>query len=329
MANSKTDSIDRWAVGVDLGGSKLKVAGVSKNGTLFNEQQVVTPADLGPAGVIEQIAELVRVVIADSPAGPPVGVGVGVAGQVTAMTGTVHFAPNLRWQQVPLQTELTKQLRLPVRVVNDVRAATFGEWTFGAGRGSQDLVCLFLGTGIGGGIVSDGRLLAGSSNSAGELGHQTVDLNGPICTCGNRGCLEALTGGWAIERDARQIATTQPAEAQALLERADGQPDRITARIVIEAYRTGDPSARRIVTQALSALEAALVSIVNGLNPERILFGGGIVTGLQKEILGLETAVKERSLGIATTTLQFLPAELLNAAPAIGAAAFLLREEVE
>ena len=325
MASQKTGPAGRWAVGVDLGGTKLKVAGVDARGDLFQVRQVETQAG-DPMRVIEQIVELAREVVAEAGDGPPVGVGVGVAGQVTAATGAVHFAPNLRWHRVPLQAELAERLRLPVRVVNDVRAATFGEWTFGAGRGSQDLVCLFLGTGIGGGIVSGGRLLAGSSNSAGELGHQTVELNGPVCTCGNRGCLEALAGGWAIERDARQAASAQPLSARALLERSGDDPGKITARMVIEAYHEGDQLAGRIVSRALAALEAALVSMVNGFNPERILFGGGIMAGLHEEILNLESKVKKRALGIATANLRFLPGELLNDAPTVGAAAFVLRE---
>jgi glucokinase len=324
MADINTTPPGRWAIGVDLGGSKIKVGGVSEAGTLFATRQVATPAGDAPA-VIDRIVALVTELRAHYPEHPPAGVGVGVAGQVIAGSGMVHFAPNLRWDRVPLQEALTDRLSLPVRVLNDVRAATYGEWTFGAGRGCTNLVCLFLGTGIGGGIVTDGRLLVGHSNSAGELGHHTVDLNGPPCSCGNHGCLEALTGGWAIKRDGRRAATERPEAARALLERAEGKADAITARTVIDAYHAGDALATEIITTALTALEAGLVNIVNGLNPERILLGGGLATGLQAEFLGLEAAVKQRALSIATADLQLLPAALANDAGAIGAGAYILR----
>ncbi len=125
-------------------------------------------------------------------------------GRWTRETGAVMFAPNLDWHNVPLRAEVEKACAIPVVVTNDVRAALWGEWLFGAGRGAGDLLCIFIGTGIGGGIVCGGKVLEGCSNTAGEIGHMTVDLNGPLCNCGNRGCMEALAGGWAIARRAHE-----------------------------------------------------------------------------------------------------------------------------
>jgi glucokinase len=139
-------------------------------------------------------------------ASPPVG-GSGSAGQIDPEHGMVRFAPNLGWHNVPFQSDLAGALGLPVVVTNDVRAATWGEWLHGAGKGCNDLVCLFIGTGIGGGVVSGGKMLSGCSNTAGEVGHMIINLHGPPCSCGSRGCFEALAGGWAIARQAREAVS--------------------------------------------------------------------------------------------------------------------------
>ena len=194
---------DLWAIGVDLGGTKVEVAQVDSAGQV--RQRLRRPTDVrdGPAAVEAEIVAAVRE-LRQAVDAPPIGVGVGVAGQIEAASGAVRFAPNLGWHDVPLQADLQQALGLPVAVTNDVRAATWGEWLHGAGQGCDDLVCLFVGTGIGGGVVSGGRMLTGGSNTAGELGHMTIDLHGPPCHCGNRGCLEALAGGWAIARRAQE-----------------------------------------------------------------------------------------------------------------------------
>jgi glucokinase len=195
-----------WSVGVDLGGTKVEAAHVDADGHLQRRLRRPTDVKDGPQAVKLEIVDAVRELV-EGAGSPPAGVGVGVAGQIEAGSGVVRFAPNLDWHDVPFQADLGAALGLPVVVTNDVRAAAWGEWLHGAGRGCDDLVCLFVGTGIGGGVVSGGQMLSGCSNTAGELGHMVVDLGGPTCHCGNRGCLEALAGGWAIARRAREPAT--------------------------------------------------------------------------------------------------------------------------
>jgi glucokinase len=168
----------RWAIGIDLGGTKTIVGQVDGQGKVRRKLLLPTNAPKGPASVKQAIASAVQTLLKDA-GSLPAGIGVGVAGQVDAQKGAVFFAPNLGWRDEPLREDLARATGLPVRVENDVRAATRGEWLYGAGRGCNDLICLFVGTGIGGGVVSGGRLLAGCSNTAGELGHITIDLNGP------------------------------------------------------------------------------------------------------------------------------------------------------
>jgi glucokinase len=321
---------EAWALGVDLGGTKVEVALVDASGTIRARLKQPTAVASGPEGVAAEIAGMVDRLTATG-AGVLLGVGVGVAGQVAPDSGVVRFAPNLRWRDVPLQEKLQQALNLPVVVTNDVRAATWGEWLHGAGQGAGDLICLFVGTGIGGGVVSGGRLLAGCSNTAGEVGHTTVLLDGPVCTCGHRGCWEALAGGWAIAREARDAITADPAAGQAILRTASGlkgQPaglEDVTAASVSLAYQGGDPLARRLVDRAAQALVAGAVTLVNAFNPCRLILGGGVIEGLPELVDRVDEGVRRQALAAATAPLQVVRAQLHNEAGVIGAAALARR----
>lgn len=322
------DSGEKVAVGVDLGATKLQWALVNSHGTVLASARVATDVNGGPRAIRSQIAEAVRESIVRNHSGrSPVGIGLGVAGQIEFGSGTVLFGPNLGWKNVPLGSWIQEELGLPVMVTNDVRAATFGEWKFGAGKGVKDLVCLFVGTGIGGGIVAGGRLLCGATNSAGELGHLVVDVSGPACDCGGRGCLEALAGGRALAREARRAVQSYPAAGARLLQMAGGTLEGITAEILVRAARRGDRLAREILAKATEALAAGLVSIVHGLNPERVVLGGGIVEGMDEVVKELEEKVKARAMEAATRGLKLVRAELGGVAGAVGAAAMVLSGE--
>jgi glucokinase len=216
---------------------------------------------------------------------------------------------------------------LPVVVTNDVRAAAWGEWLHGAGQGCDDLVCLFVGTGIGGGVVSGGRMLAGCSNAAGELGHITVDLHGPQCHCGNQGCLEALAGGWAIARRAQEAIAADPAAGTSLVQMAGGQQKAVTAKIVAQAFHAGDPLAQELVDEVAQALIAGAVGLVNAFNPCRLILGGGVIEGLPELVDRIDQGVCERALEAASAPLQVLPAQLKNDAGVVGAAALAMHSQ--
>lgn len=320
---------ESWAIGVDLGGTKVEVAAVDADGNILQRLKQPTRAETGPENIMAAIADMVRQVQGRGPKTPPAGVGVGVAGQVDAATGVVRFAPNLQWREVPCRERLQTDLKLPVVVTNDVRAAAWGEWRHGAGRGAQDLICLFIGTGIGGGVVSGGRMLAGCTNTAGELGHITTDLNGPPCTCGHRGCLEALAGGWAIARRAREAVRDDPAAGQAFLHAAGLKepvaPADLDARAVAAAARAQDPLARRLVDEVARALIAGTVSLVNAFNPCRLILGGGVMQGLPELTGRIEAGIRHSALNSATENLEVLPAMLVGVAGVVGAATLAIR----
>jgi glucokinase len=318
-----------WAIGVDLGGTKVEVAVVDAGGKILQRLKQPTHAETGPDRIMAAIAKMVQQLQNQGPKTPPAGVGVGIAGQITAANGVVRFAPNLKWREVPFRSRLQTALTLPVVVTNDVRAATWGEWRHGAGQGTEDLICLFIGTGIGGGVVSGGRMLEGCTNTAGELGHITTDINGPPCTCGHRGCLEALAGGWAIARRARQAILDAPAAGQAFLQAAGLKepvaPEDVNARVVAAAAQAHDPLARLLVDEVARALIAGTVSLVNAFNPCRLILGGGVMQGLPELISRVEAGIRHSALKTATEGLEVLPARLKGDAGVVGAATLAIR----
>ena len=314
---------DVWAIGVDLGGTKIEVAQVDALGGVRRRLRRSTDVKDGLAAVEAEIIAAVHD-LQESANSPPAGVGVGVAGQIEPATGVVGFAPNLGWHEAPLQADLSQALKLPVAVINDVRAATWGEWLHGAGRGSDDLVCLFVGTGIGGGVVSGGQMLTGCTNAAGELGHVTVDLHGPPCHCGNTGCLEALASGWAIARRTRQAIAADPTAGASLLSMAGGQPEAVTAKIVAQAAHAGDPLAQQLIDEVAGALVAGSVGFVNAFNPCRLILGGGVIEGLPELVQRVAEGVRRLALAAASARLQVVPAQLHGDAGVVGAAALAL-----
>jgi glucokinase len=323
MKRSPFHGAGRWAIGIDLGGTKTLVAQVSDEGKILRQRLFPTHASTGPDGVKKNLVAAVKGLM-EKTDGHAAGVGVGVAGQVDEDRGSVRFAPNLGWREEPFREDLEKELGLPVWVTNDVRAATRGEWLYGAGRGCNDLICLFVGTGIGGGVVSGGRVLTGCSNTAGELGHITVDLNGPSCRCGNRGCLEALAGGWAIAQQAREWVTSDPEAGALVLGMVDGQTEKITAKVMADAAKAADPLALSLFERVALALAAGAASLVNAFNPGRLIFGGGVIEGYPWLVKKVAEGLEDRALPPALAPLRILRARLRNHAAAVGSAALVL-----
>ena len=318
-----TQSESPLAIGVDLGGTKVETALVGVKGdVVFSTRRPSRPED-GTDAVLATIVGSVREAYDQAGAARVAGVGVGVAGQIDPATGMVWTAPNLHWREVPLRARLEEALRVPVAVLNDVQSATYAEWTFGAGRGAADLLCLFVGTGVGGGIVAQGQLVRGCGGSAGELGHTVVDLNGRPCRCGNRGCLEAYAGGWAIAERARAALASRPDARDSLLYAgAQAAGDEVTARTVGEAFRAGDPLAGEIVRETGAALGAAVASFLNAFNPCMVILGGGVIEGITKLVERINAEVAARSLPAARACARIVRAQLGLHAGAIGAASW-------
>ncbi len=305
-------------LGVDLGGTKLNVALVDAKGSLLCLHHSLIHSSKEPNSVIANLRAGVDDCLKKTELQAE-ALGVGVAGQVNR-NGVVHSSPNLGWRNFPLKKELEKQFSLPILVTNDVRAATWGEWQYGAGKGVNDLAVLFVGTGIGGGIINDGEVLYGCLNSGGELGHITLVYDGRQCRCPNRGCLEAYAGGWAIAERAKQAVQADPKEGNFLVSLA-GRIEQITAATVGNAYHKGDLLARNLVEETGRFLAAGVVSIVNAFNPCVLILGGGVVEGIPDLIQIVKTVVPTLALEAAVEKLKIVKAALGGNAGAIGAAA--------
>lgn len=307
-----------YTVGVDLGATKVASVLLDPEGRVRRSDRRPTDAGRGSALVIQTVVDSVRS-LTGAGTEIPSAVGVGVAAQVD-LAGSVRFSPNLRWKDVPLGEELRVALSTPVSVLNDVRAATVGEWHHGVGRGEADLVCLFLGTGLGGGVVSGGHLLRGSSNAAGELGHLTIVHGGRRCTCLNSGCLEAYVGGWAIAERARDAARTDPAAA-ARLESASAAPlERLDTEAIVRLAGAGEPFAVELLQETSDYLASGLVGIANAFNPHLIVAGGGVLTGAWEVFERALESARPRILPSIAEGLRGARTALGNDAVAIGAA---------
>ncbi len=274
-------------LGIDVGATNVSAAVVDERGRVLSHGGRTLHRSEGPDAVIRELIQVVRKSLGEGT--PPDAIGVGVAGQVDVRTGAIRHAPNLGWRDVPLGGRLSREFRCPVVVANDVRAATLGEWRHGAGKGTTNLLCLFVGTGVGGSAVVDGRLLEGAANALGEVGHTVLVSGGRPCHCPARGCLEAYVGGWAIAERARERVRSDPGNGSEILRRA-GSLEAIEARTVGEAAHAFDPLALEIMRETAAYLASGVAGLVNAFNPARVLLGGGVVEGSPE----LVEAVAER-----------------------------------
>ena len=277
--------------GVDLGGTKIACGLADAAGHIVRTETIPTQSHEGPDAVLARMAQLV----ADLCGGDKLeALGVGVPGLVDLETGTTRFLPNLptQWRGVPAAATLRGRLGCPVLLMNDCRTATLGELRYGLGRGVRDMALFMLGTGIGGGLVIDRRLRLGPLGAAGEIGHQTILPDGPLCGCGNRGCLEALASGPAIAGEG--VRLLRAGLAPRLHEIVRGNADLVSPATMGEAARAGDGTVRDAIDRAASYLAIGVANIVTAFHPELVVLGGG-VAGLGD--LMLETVrrgVKER-----------------------------------
>lgn len=260
------------AIGVDVGGTKVAAGVVDEQGVVIAKSRRPTPS-ASPSDVEQTIADLVADLRAEHDV---TAVGIGAAGFIDAERSTVLFAPNLAWRDEPLRDEVAKLIGLPVVVENDANAAAWGEYRFGAGRGFDHLVCVTVGTGIGGGIVLDGRLYRGRFGIGAEFGHMQVVPNGRRCGCGQRGCWEQYCSGRALLHEAREIADVQKEWGKRLLELGDGRPEGIEALEVTTAAQEGDPAALACFEAVGSSLGQGLADLASTLDPAVFVIGGGV-----------------------------------------------------
>ncbi len=264
----------RPGIGVDIGGTKIAGALVAPDGTILERVRLETPAEDVEA-IIATTTEVVEALQAACD-GEVAGIGVAVAALVDVRRGHVWFAPNISWRDCPLGELLEARLGRPVVVENDANAAAWGEFRFGAGQDTDDMVLFTIGTGVGGGCVVDGRLLHGAFGTAGELGHVTLDPDGPRCGCGNKGCLEVYASGTALLRDARELIASASPSAEALRERCGGDPEALSGRDIDELADAGDEASVELLAELGRRLGHGMASVCAVLDPELVVVGGGV-----------------------------------------------------
>ena len=309
----------KYNIGVDIGGTNVKIALVDEKGYIAYSNSVPTRAEMGYEYTIQNIINTIKDSLKESnnDISNIGGIGFGLPGQIDSINGIVRLLPNIPgWVEVPLAKIVSDEFKVPVKLDNDVRVATLGELNFGAGKGCKNLICITVGTGVGSGIVLNGQLVRGASLTAGEIGHVVVERNnGRICGCGSTGCLEAYASGPSIVQMAKEYM--MGGKSTKFKEIAAGND--VTPFMVFEAAKQGDAVAKRIFTIAGEYLGIALVSVVNLLNPEKIIVGGGVGQAGDLLLDPVRKLIKERCIALSAQAVQIVQAELGESAGVVGA----------
>jgi glucokinase len=271
---SKTPQL---AIGIDIGGTKVAGGLVDADGNVTSRARRDTPhRSKRPSVVEETIVEVVTELMQVAGPGGVAAVGIGAAGFVDADRATVVFAPHLSWRSEPLRDALEKRVARPVFVDNDANAAVWAEWKFGAAQGESHVMMITLGTGIGGGILTDGQVQRGRFGIAGEFGHMQVVPAGHRCECGNRGCWEQYASGNALVREARSLLSASSPMASDLLARVEGVAGNLTGPVITQAARDGDPTARELLAEIGSWLGVGIANLAAAFDPGIFVIGGGV-----------------------------------------------------
>jgi glucokinase len=309
-------------LGIDLGGTKIIAGLVERGGRIVARQYCKTGAREGPEAVFDRLTDVATQLLTAEgiDRGSVTAVGVAAPGPIDTMAGVVTAPPNLPgWQDVPLAEVIEKRLSLPAFLENDGNAAALAEYRFGAARDCEHMVYVTAGTGIGGGFILNGQPYRGTSGAAAEVGHMTLLPNGPLCGCGNRGCLEALASGTAIAREARErVARGVPTF---IAELAEGDLSSISAKLVAEAADEGDIEAQLILDEAMGYFGIGMANLVNLLNPHIIVIGGGLTNMGERLFDPVRRIIDRRAFRTSANAVEVRPAQLGHDVGLLGAAA--------
>ncbi|WP_354040611.1 ROK family protein [Devosia sp. UYZn731] len=312
--------MQKLAIGIDLGGTQLRVALVDQAGSIVARAAERTDSEGGPSAVFAQIDALLDKISTGIGRSRYIGVGVSSPGPLDTTTGVVLDIPTLPgWNNIPLKDMLAKKLRLPTVVENDGISAAIGEWRFGAGKGLQNIAYLTISTGIGGGVIADGRVVRGRRGFAGHLGHIIIDYHSDaVCSCGAKGCFEALGAGSALTRRARVIAST-PAGATL---RSIAAGDLVDAGHVSAAARGGDPAALALLDEEAAILGIGFTGILHAFSPDIVVVGGGVSNSFDLMELRISATVRRNAMK-DFRDVPIRPAQLGENAGLIGAASLI------
>jgi glucokinase len=312
-------------VGIDLGGTKFRACLADTAGSVLRRESWPTEAEQGPQAVMARLREAVREIAAGEGLERVAGIGFGAPGPLDPWQGIIIQPPNLPgWDRVPLREEMQRDLGVPVYVGNDANLAALGELFFGAGRGLHNIVYFTVSTGVGGGVIVDDRLLLGSTGLAAELGHMVVDASGPLCNCGNSGCLEVLASGTAIAREAR--AGIRKGVSTLITSLVQGEDDEVDALVVEKAARQGDPFAAKLMETAARYMGIGIVNALHIFDPEMVIIGGGVSQAGDLLFRPMLAEVKRRAMKAYWEKVSIVPAGLGDDSGLMGALALAISE---
>ncbi|MCC6444786.1 MAG: ROK family protein [Armatimonadetes bacterium] len=315
-----------FVIGIDLGGTNLRTVLSDREGEILQEARRPSESEGPPEGTLRQMVSAVEEVIAKQQAAAEsvVGIGIGLPGIMDSKTGIVYWSPNFPlWKEVHVGPEMERKLRLKTTILNDARCAAMGEMTFGAGRGVRNLVMITLGTGIGGAIAVDGRLLLGPNGSIGEVGHHTIDPDGPVCGCGTFGCWEAFCGKQGIiDRAVRKL---QRGRKSLLAERTDARWGLLDPAMIAGAARAGDPLACEVIEETGFYVGVGVANLITMLNPEVFIIGGGVAQAGDLLFEPVRRTVRARAVRLQADTARIVSAELGDSAGVKGGVALALK----
>ncbi|MBA3341836.1 MAG: ROK family protein [Gemmatimonadaceae bacterium] len=317
---------EQFIVGIDLGGTNIAAGAMPTDGTReIAMRMVLTKASEGATAVVDRIAGLVEEVIGQTrqetgaERSDFLGVGIGAPGPLDRSRGVVITSPNLGWHDFPLRDEVSQRINMPATLDNDANCATLGEWWCGAAKGGRNVVGLTIGTGIGGGLILDGKLYHGASDAAGEIGHTTIDSTGRRCKCGNYGCLEAYASGTAIAERARELLDVEGDSIMHSM--VDGDLGRLTAQTVFEASKRGDAVALEVVRDTAHFLGVGVSNLINIFNPDTFVIAGGVTQAGDLLFDPLRAEVRRRAFKSAVDACRIVPGSLPLSAGVVGAVA--------
>ena len=313
--------LEKMIIGIDLGGTKINTVLADRSGNIKARDVRDTLARDGPGVVIERMVEAIRSVTDGSEIE---GIGIGAAGACDTAKGIVTHSPNLLdWHYIPLKGEIQRYFDVPTYLENDATVAALGEYRFGGYEGIDNLIYISVGTGIGGGIIINGQLYSGTSGSAGEVGHMTIDINGIKCPCGNTGCWETLASGTAMAREA--VKRIQAGEQTTILDFSDGELDKVDGKSIYAAAEKGDRLANELIQQTGYYLGVGLVNLVDIFNPQLILIGGGLSQMGTVLLDHANKVVNERAFKLPAQAVSIQTARLGTDSTALGAVALVLK----
>ncbi|MDI6785462.1 MAG: ROK family protein [bacterium] len=313
MEKSKPISLTKATIGVDIGGTKIESALVRLDGSIATSIKINTPSN--PNNIIQAIYALIDGILLERKEFIK-GIGVGAPGQVELHTGKVIYAPNLNWHNVPLKELLQKKYSLSVFVDNDVRCAMLAEYKFGAAKNISNFFCVFVGTGIGGGIMIKDKVLRGITNSAAEIGHITIEKDGSKCNCGNYGCLENIASGPKI---IEYVIEMLKKNRSIIKDIVNNDLSKINIDVIQKAFELNDKVAIEVLKRAADYIGAGVASLINILNPEMVILGGGVIDASPSLFEIIKKIIFERVLNISKSNLKIVVPKLREHVGTIGA----------